>query len=181
MSDPSESTVLIGGDEKRDIVLVPYDPSWPARFHAERDRIRAALGDGCLGIEHVGSTSVPGLLAKPIVDVLVTVADVEVERDYVPPLELTGYVLRVRQPGRRMLRTPDLDVHVHVCSAGSPEAREFVEFRDRLRASPDDRARYARAKQDLAQRDWPTMNHYAAAKTDVIRRILRGAPAPGRE
>jgi GrpB-like predicted nucleotidyltransferase (UPF0157 family) len=175
--DPvGRDTDLIGGSEKRDIVLVPYDPSWPARFDSERDRIRAALGDACLGVEHVGSTSVEGLPAKPIIDILVAVADVEVESDYVPPLESAGYVVRVRQPGRRMLRTPALDVHVHVCSGGSPQELDLLAFRDRLRASPHDRALYASVKQDLARRDWPTMNHYAAAKTDVIRRILRRAP-----
>lgn len=165
-----------GGDEKRDIVLVPYDVSWPARFDVEHARIRQALGDACVGIEHVGSTSVPGLTAKPIIDVLVTVVDVDVEDAYVPALEAAEYVLRVRAPDRRMLRTPALDVHVHVCSDGSREARDLLAFRDRLRASSEARAAYTAAKADLAQREWPTMNHYAEAKSGMIRQILARTP-----
>jgi GrpB-like predicted nucleotidyltransferase (UPF0157 family) len=127
-------------------------------------------------VEHVGSTSVPGLAAKPIVDILVTVVDVTNEDDYVPPLEAAGYVVRVRHPERRMLRTPTLDVHVHVCSEGSQDARDLIAFRDRLRASTDDRTAYATAKADLAQREWPTMNHYAEAKSKIIRQILTSPP-----
>lgn len=170
-----DDAFLMGGPEKRDIVLLPYDPDWPARFIDHRARIIRAMGDACRRIEHVGSTAVPGLTAKPIIDILVTVVEVEDEATYLPALEGAGYVLRVREPGHRMVRTPELDVHVHVWSDDSPEALDLVEFRDRLRDSTVSRDLYAATKVELAGQDWPTMNHYADAKTAIIRRILRGS------
>ena len=94
--EPVDEAFLVGGPERRDVVLVDYDPGWPARFTAEQATIRAALGAGALRIEHIGSTAVPGLVAKPVIDVLVAVADVEDEAAYLPALERAGYVLRVR-------------------------------------------------------------------------------------
>src|SRR6188472_1450231 len=94
---------LIGGRERRPIVLVPYDPSWAARFERERRRIAAALGPCALRLDHIGSTAVVGLVAKPIVDIDISVADVEDEEAYVPALERAGYRLRVREPRHRML------------------------------------------------------------------------------
>jgi hypothetical protein len=103
VSDDNESEfdalldrVLIGGREKRAIVIVDYDPSWPKRFEAQRERIIKALGPALLRIEHIGSTSVPGLAAKPIIDILISVADVELEAAYAQHLEAAGYILRVR-------------------------------------------------------------------------------------
>src|SRR4051794_922946 len=117
-------TGLIGGAEKRAIIVVPYDPSWLDRFNTEAARIAGALGENALAIEHVGSTSVPGLAAKPIIDILVVVKDSSDESAYLNQLEAAGYVLRVREPEwyeHRMFRTPDLDVHVHVHTAGCTE------------------------------------------------------------
>ena len=131
--DPLDDGFLIGDIERRDIVLLDYDPSWPARFEDEWARITAALGAELMRVEHIGSTSVPGLAAKPIVDVLVTVADAENETRYLPALQRAGYVLRVREPGHRMVRTPELDVHVHVLSDEDPAATAHLAFRDRLR------------------------------------------------
>jgi len=168
MDDAYLDRVLIGGRERREIVIAPYDPAWPERFAAERARIAAALGPRALRIEHIGSTSVPGLAAKPIVDVLVEVATLDGV-----DLEPAGYVLRVREDGHRMFRTPELDVHVHVWPSGSPNIATDLAFRDRLRASPDDRAAYEALKRELAERDWPDMNHYAEAKGPLIREILR--------
>ena len=171
---PIDESFLVGGPEKRAIVLVPYDPDWPSRFTAHRERIISALGDTCRRVEHVGSTAVPGLTAKPIIDILVTVTEVDDDATYLRALEEAGYVLRVREPGHRMVRTPDLDVHVHIWAHDSPEAAALVEFRDRLRCSSTSRDLYAATKQDLAAQDWPTMNHYADAKTEIIQQILRG-------
>lgn len=171
-TDSTGERLLVGGPEHRVIVLVAYDPAWPARFAAERDTIVRALGQTAVRVEHVGSTSVPGLTAKPVVDVLLTVPDVEDEQGYVPALAVAGYELRVREPGHRMVRTPTLDVHVHVYTDGSAGAQEMLTFRDRLRTSATDRELYARTKAELARRDWPTMNHYAEAKTAVVREIL---------
>jgi GrpB-like predicted nucleotidyltransferase (UPF0157 family) len=173
--------VLIGGRERRAVVIAEPDPAWPARFARERERIAAALGAAALRIEHIGSTAVPGLPAKPIVDVLVEVADAEDEPAFVPALERAGYVLRVREPGHRMLRTPELDVHVHVWTAGGEEARRHLAFRDRLRASDADRAAYAALKRELAAREWDDINHYAEAKGPLIREIEARAFREARE
>jgi GrpB-like predicted nucleotidyltransferase (UPF0157 family) len=168
--------VLIGGVEKREIVICDYDPRWPEIFEAHATLIRAALGKTALAIEHIGSTAVPGLAAKPIVDILLAVADSADESSYLPRMEAAGYVLRVREPDfheHRMFRTPGLDVHVHVFSNGCSEIDRLLNFRDRLRASRHDRTLYEEAKRSLAARDWPDMNAYAAAKSDVVERILR--------
>ena len=97
--------VLIGGRERREIVIAEYDPAWPGASTPSGQRIAVALGDAALRIDHVGSTAVPDLAAKPIVDVLVTVSDVADERSYGPALQRAGYELRVREPEHRMLRT----------------------------------------------------------------------------
>ncbi len=164
---------LIGGVERRAIVIAEADSAWPRRFELERDRIAAALGGAALRIEHIGSTAVPGLAAKPIVDVLLAVAEPDDEPAYLPALEYAGYVLRVREPGHRMVRTPELDVHVHVWAEGSPEIGRHLAFRDRLRESAEDRAAYERLKRELAAREWDDMNAYADAKGALIREILR--------
>jgi GrpB-like predicted nucleotidyltransferase (UPF0157 family) len=169
--------VLIGGREPRHVVLVEYDESWPRRFEEHRDRIAAALGTAARRIEHIGSTAVPGLAAKPIVDVLVTVDDVEAEETYRPALEAVGYALRVREPGHRMFRTGPRDVHVHVWPADSEGARRDLLFRDRLRRDATDRALYESAKRALAGRDWKDVNYYAEAKGPVIEEILERAQA----
>ena len=133
-----------------------------------------------LRVEHIGSTSVPGLAAKPVIDILVVVTDSADESAYLPRLEAAGYVLRVREPDwneHRMLRTPERDVHVHVYSAGCPEVERTLAFRDRLRRNGDDRRRYERTKRELAAREWPDMNAYAEAKTEVIESILDAARA----
>ena len=123
-NDPIEERireVIIGEIEPQTIVVADHDPAWQERFRREEARIRAALGESALSVEHIGSTSVPGLAAKPIVDVLVVVEDSGDEASYVPALEDAGYVLRVREPDfheHRMFRTPEKDVHVHVFSPG---------------------------------------------------------------
>jgi GrpB-like predicted nucleotidyltransferase (UPF0157 family) len=168
----ADDGVLIGGRQPRDIVIADHDDAWPRRFAVERERIAAALGPRALRIDHVGSTSVPGLAAKPIVDIDLSVADVEDETAYLPDLESTGYVLRVREPGHRMVRTPELDVHVHVCAVGSEWERKHLLFRDHLRRHPDDRALYEGVKRELATRTWEDMNDYADAKDDVVAAIM---------
>lgn len=164
--------VLIGGREPVKIVIVDYDPSWPERFERERARIREALKGQLRRIEHIGSTSVPGLAAKPIVDILVTVDDVESDTALVSSLEAAGLVLRVREPGHRMFRTPERDVHIHVYSDDAREIERYLLLPDWLRHSPQDRALYERTKRELAGRDWSDMNHYADAKSEVIAAIL---------
>ena len=167
--------VLIGGSEKRPIVVVTYDQAWPERFRAERDRIGRALGQKAQNVEHIGSTAVPGLAAKPVIDILLVVEDVNDEAAYGPALERSGYVLRVREPGHRMFRTPQRDVHVHVYSAGSPEIRRYLLFRDWLRESDTDRLAYERVKRQLAAREWEDMNFYAQAKDGIVAEIMSHA------
>lgn len=170
--------VLIGGREQRPIVIVDYDPAWPARFRIEERRIRRTLGLIASRVEHTGSTSVPGLAAKPIIDMLVTVVDPG-DRRLVWLMEREGYLLRVREPRHRMFRTPELDVHVHVWSDADPEVGRVLAFRDRLRSSPSDRDAYEALKRQLATREWRDMNDYADAKSDLIEQILAASRASG--
>jgi GrpB-like predicted nucleotidyltransferase (UPF0157 family) len=116
---------------------------------------------------------VPGLAAKPIIDIVVVVDDIDAA---IAPLETCGYVLRVREPGHRMLRTPELDVHVHLWADPTETGRHLL-FRDWLRTDADDRARYAAVKRDLATREWGDMNDYADAKSPVITEITARAEA----
>jgi GrpB-like predicted nucleotidyltransferase (UPF0157 family) len=176
----TNDAVLIGGPEKRDIRIVPYDPRWPAQYEHHARVVSGVLGDSLIAVHHVGSTSVAGLAAKPIIDILVVVADSSDEASYLPALEHANYVLRVREPGwhqHRMLRAPTKDVHIHVFSPDSPEIGRNLLFRDRLRSHPADRQRYEDAKRRLAAQPWPDMNAYADAKSDVIESIIAAAEA----
>lgn len=172
-----DETELIGGQEQRDIVIVAYDPGWPARFATERRRIVRALGSTARRVDHIGSTSVPGLAAKPIIDIDLSVPDPDDEPAYLPALQRAGYHLRVRQPGHRMVRTVDLDVHVHICREASEWERRHLLFRDRLRSDSADRDAYAALKRELARREWPDMNAYADAKSVLIGEIMARAEA----
>jgi GrpB-like predicted nucleotidyltransferase (UPF0157 family) len=165
----------------RPIKLADYDPAWPELYALEADCIRAALGNRALLIEHVGSTSVPGLAAKPRIDMVLAVHDSSDEGSYVPALESAGYVLRIREPEwheHRVFTEPDVDVNVHVFSAGCGEIDRMIGFRDRLRSDPADRALYERTKRELAARTWKYTQHYADAKTMVVEEILGRASTP---
>jgi GrpB-like predicted nucleotidyltransferase (UPF0157 family) len=182
-SEEQLRTVTVGEVERLDgkIVLADYDPEWPRRFAGEEARLRAALGARALLVEHAGSTSVPGLTAKPILDIVLVVADSSDEASYVPMLEALGYVLRIREPElyqHRMLRGADPAVNLHVFSEGSEEVERMLGFRDWLRTHDDDRDLYARTKRELAQRDWAYVQHYADAKTEVVEEILTRAHRP---
>lgn len=165
------SVEIIGGVEKRSLTLTDYDSQWPETYAGHEQRIRAALGPAAVQVEHIGSTSVPGLSAKPIIDVLITVDSIADEEAYLAPLLAAGYELRVREPGHRLVRTPERDVHVHVLQVGDPAADDYLLFRDRLRGHAGDRDLYERTKRALIQQDWPSMDAYADAKTDVVEQI----------
>jgi GrpB-like predicted nucleotidyltransferase (UPF0157 family) len=120
----------------------------------------------------VGSTSVPGLAAKPIVDIQVTVDDPDDEAAFAPDLVAAGYELRVREPRHRMFRTPARDVQVHVWAAGSDDERRHLLFRDWLRVDAADRGHYEDTKRALATRRWRDVNDYAQAKSPVIAEIM---------
>jgi GrpB-like predicted nucleotidyltransferase (UPF0157 family) len=160
------------------ILLADYDPTWPELFEREAARIRAALGEAALRIEHVGSTSVPGLAAKPIIDIVLVVAESANEQAYVPPLEAAGYVLRIREPQwfeHRVFKGPDTNVNLHVFSSGCDEIERMVSFRDWLRRNDADRDLYERSKRDLAQKTWRYVQNYADAKTAVVEEIVARA------
>lgn len=162
------------------IVLVEYDPAWPEQFAREAQRTHAALGPCALRIEHIGSSSVPGLIAKPIIDILLVVADSADEPSYVPALEKAGYVLRVREPEwhqHRMFKGPDINLNLHVFTVGSEEIDRVLMLRDRLRNNPSELALYAEAKRNLARQNWQYVQNYADAKSKVIEGIISRARA----
>jgi GrpB-like predicted nucleotidyltransferase (UPF0157 family) len=160
------------------VTLHDYDARWAERFAREEQRICRALGDRVLRLEHVGSTSVPGLVAKPRIDILLVVSDPADEASYAPALDAAGYMLRIREPHwheHRLFNGPEADVNLHVFGPDSPEIERLLRFRDRLRSHPVDRRHYAAAKRELAARHWRHMQDYADAKTEVIEAILRRA------
>ena len=162
------------------IHLAEYDPAWPGLFEREAARIRSILGDRVLLLEHVGSTSILGLAAKPRIDIVVAVPDSADEAAYVSPLVAAGYVLRIREPGwfeHRVLNGPDTEVNLHVFSEGCPEIDRMLAFRDRLRTHDDERRRYEAVKRDLAARHWTYVQHYADAKGEVVEGIIARALA----
>ena len=170
-------SALIGGREHVTIEVVEYDAGWPASFARLAAAIERALGPVALSVDHIGSTSVPGLAAKPIIDILLTVASVEDEDSYLPALEQAGFVLRVREPDHRMFRTPGKDVHIHVYAPGRQESADYLALRDWLRGNASARTLYAETKKRLAEQSWPDMNYYAMAKSGVIAQLLADARA----
>jgi GrpB-like predicted nucleotidyltransferase (UPF0157 family) len=163
------------------VTLVDYDPAWPGLFEREDQRIRAALGDRVVRLEHTGSTSVPGLAAKPCIDMTLVIPDSSDESTYAPDLEAAGYRLVIREPDwfeHRVFKGPDTNVNLHVFSPGSPEIERMVGFRDWLRTHDDDRDLYEQTKRELATREWQYVQNYADAKTTVVEQIIARAGLP---
>ena len=162
------------------IKLVEYDPTWPAQYEAVAARIRAAIGDTAVVLEHAGSTSVPGLAAKNQIDVVLGVPDSTDEAAYVPALEAAGFEFAIREPEwfeHRLFRGSDPKVNLHAFSADCEEIGRMLAFRDWLRTHPEDRELYEREKRRLAEQTWTTMQDYADAKTEVVREIVGRALA----
>ena len=165
------------GEEPGPVSIVAYDPRWPARFAEERTRLEAAIGGWVVGgIHHVGSTAVPGLAAKPIVDILVGVRDLGSSRGCFEPLARLGYryaPYRAQEmhwfckphPARRTH-------HLHLVPVGSPRYREELAFRDRLRSDPADARDYERLKHRLAVEFEHDGEGYTTAKSAFIRAVL---------
>lgn len=175
---PDLTTVeLVGGAEALEVELHSYDDRWAGIYLDHRRRIQDALTAVDIEIEHIGSTAVPGLAAKPIIDILVTVNDITAEEDYLDGLLAAGYELRVREPGHRLVRTPARDAHVHLFERDDPAVDEYLLLRDHLRSDADDRALYESTKRTLLGKQWDDMNDYAEAKTDVILAIKARARA----
>ncbi|WP_430791807.1 GrpB family protein [Actinoplanes sp. G11-F43] len=157
----------------RPVVIEDYDPVWPQRFAAVAADLRRILGDRILALEHVGSTSVPGLSAKPIIDIDLTVADSDDEPAWLPDLVAAGFHLILREPwwyGHRMLVDTPEDLHLHVWPANAPEPVRHRLLRDWLRTHPEDRLLYDETKRRLS-RDLPD-GDYGMAKCEVIDDIL---------
>lgn len=160
------------------IRLAEPDPQWAVQYAQQEQRIRSALGARVVQIEHAGSTSVPGLAAKPVIDIVLVVNDSAAEADYIPDLEAAGYEFQVREPEwyeHRFLSDRDPAVQIHVFSVGCPEVERMLLFRDRLRSRPDDRELYQRTKRDLAARPWAYVQDYADAKSAVVEDIIARA------
>lgn len=164
-----------GPGSSRKIQIATYDSAWPILFEQQAARIRDALKEAALSIEHVGSTSVPGLAAKPVIDIHLTVQDSADENPYRPPLEKAGFRLIVREPEwfeHRMYVDLDPEVNLHVFSKGCPELARCRLFRDWLSIDQADRTFYSQVKQALALREWNHVNDYADAKGDIINEIM---------
>jgi GrpB-like predicted nucleotidyltransferase (UPF0157 family) len=162
------------------IAILPYDPKWPLLYACEEGKIRAALGETAIVLEHVGSTSIPGMPAKPIIDILLAVKDSPSEDTYVSALTAQGYRLHLREPAweeHRLMKGSNPDVNLHVFTAGSNEIVRMLAFRDRCRANPDEHELYERTKTELARQVWRHVQHYANAKGDVIETIISRALA----
>ena len=160
------------------ITLVEYNAEWSALFIREATRVRVTLCARVMQLEHVGSTSVPGLAAKPIIDMILAVADSADEPAYVPAMESPGYVLRIREPEwhqHRLFRSHDTDINLHVYSFGCPEIDRMLMFRDWLRSNDADRELYERTKRELAKRVWKYVQDYADSKTSVVEEIVERA------
>ncbi|BAK95640.1 GrpB family protein [Tetragenococcus halophilus] len=160
------------------IKLVDYNPNWVDLFEREAKRIKSILGNKVLQLEHVGSTSVPDLCAKPIIDILLVVEDSSYESSYVPVLEAVGYTLRIREPEwyeHRLFKGPDTDTNLHVFSEGALEINKMLRFRNWLRTNREDREKYAKVKRKLAQNTWENVQDYAAAKTETVEEIMKRA------
>ncbi|GAB3248611.1 GrpB family protein [Kineococcus gypseus] len=166
---------LVGGVEPLHLELHEPDERWARTYLEHRARIREALAGLDADVEHIGSTSVPGLAAKPVVDVVVAVDDITAEEDHVDALVAAGYELRVREPGHRLVRTPARDVHVHLYQRDDPAVADYLLLRDHLRSDAGDRALYEDTKRALLTRRWDDSNAYADAKTDVIVEIKERA------
>lgn len=180
LTDEYIQKIVVNGniEHNQTILLKPYDDRWPALFEREKNRISKILRDRALMIEHIGSTSVPGLTAKPIIDILLVVDDAGKEELYVNDLCEHGYILRIKEPdfeNHHMFKGPDTDINLHVFSKNSKEIEKYLLFRNYLRHHDDARQLYEDTKKELAKKTWKYVQNYADAKTDVVQKILKAA------
>lgn len=180
--DKALREVTIGEPTRVDgpIQLAEYAAEWPRAFERERVRLGDALGERARLIEHAGSTSVPGLAAKPRIDIVLAVPDSADEPAYVPAMEAAGYTLRIREPGwheHRLFNHPDIDLNLHVFTVGCSEIERMLRFRDWLREHADERDLYLTDKRRLAAQTWEYVQQYADAKGELVKQILARAGA----
>ncbi len=187
MTEEQIKRVAVGLSQKQlsgKVVLVDYDPTWPHLFVRESERINSALGRNALSVEHVGSTSVPGLAAKPIIDMVLVVANSADESSDAPALEKAGYVLGIREPDwheHRMFKGLDTNINLHVFSQGDDEIERMLIFRDWLRENSTDRDLYLATKRELAPQSWKYVQNYADAKSKVVESIIARARSSKRD
>lgn len=173
--------MLASRPSRRGLHIVDYKDYWPDDFSELQARIRSALGPATLDVHHVGSTSVPGLSARSVIDIDLVVADPADEAAYVPALERVGLVLYFRQPlyyGHRFLGCQEPDANIHVYGPDCPDVARHLIFRDWLRAHPEDRDKYEAVKRDVAvvaEGKGETGNQYGKRKEWVVREILSRA------
>jgi GrpB-like predicted nucleotidyltransferase (UPF0157 family) len=175
--DAALDEITVGGAQPlaAPIEVRDYDPEWPRLYAREEERIRSILGERVRRIEHVGSTSVPGLPAKPLIDIVLEVPNSSDEPSYADDLEAGGYPLTIRERDwyeHRVFKGPDTNVNLHVFTEGCEEVDRMIRFRDWLRENDADRTLYADAKRELAARDWKYVQQYADAKTAVVDEIM---------
>ncbi len=171
---------LLPPSHGQEVVLVDYDDAWPAEYAGQEARVRGALGPDA-EVHHAGSTSVPGLAAKPVIDMLLVVADPADEATYVPALQAAGYAFHLREPEwhqHRLFRETEPRVNLHVFGRDCEEVRRMLAFRDHLRRHDADRALYEQTKRALAARSWDRVQDYADAKSDVVGEIMGRAVPP---
>lgn len=169
---------LVPPDPGSLVVVVDYDDAWPDVFERQRARIERSLGDVALEVHHAGSTSVPGLAAKAIIDVVLVVPAPADEAAYAPALEAEGLVLASRHPAwhqHRLFKDRSPRTNVHVFPPGCEEVDRMLVLRDHLRRDASDRELYARTKRELAGRTWAVVQDYADAKSDVVAEIMARA------
>ena len=157
------------------ILLENYNENWPLEYENQKTKILSALSHFEVSVEHVGSTSVPGLCAKPIIDIVLEVLDSSNEADYVPHLEFIDFKLKIREPDwfqHRMLKGLLVPVNLHVFTAGCSEVQRMIKFRDHLRSNEKDRELYQAKKTELAAKQWEYVQNYADAKTEIIKEIM---------
>ncbi|MGW4796490.1 GrpB family protein [Nonomuraea sp. NPDC004297] len=168
------------------VTLEDYDPAWPDLYRQQAAMVRDVLGPAVLRLEHIGSTSVPGLAAKPVIDIMLVVPDTADEEAYVPALKTAGFRLAVREPDwhehrtfmKRIVDGDDVDVNLHTYPEGCVRGERDVLFRTWLREHDEDRELYERTKRALAAQVWKYMQNYADAKTTVIEDIRSRAGEP---
>lgn len=164
-----------------EVVIAAYDPSWPEIFAGEAWAIQQALGDVLVGIEHVGSTSIPGLSAKPIIDIVVSVTSLAEGTAAVPALEMLGYDCRGENgiPGRLFFRKGLIEFkrthHLHLVEAGHEQWKSMLAFRDYLRSHPGDARRYEELKRTLAEKFRDNRAAYTNGKADFVQAVLEKA------
>ena len=160
------------------IVLQEYDASWATEFTHIRTRLLGALGDTALAVEHVGSTAIPGLCAKPVIDILLVVADSSDEAAYTQEVQRCGFVFHHREPDwheQRLFKLKGPAGNLHVFSSECPEIERMLLFRDYLRGDDQARNTYAAKKRELAHKEWTRIQEYADAKSDVVENLLNEA------